>query len=469
VAQVECVTVTPYRPSVGIDFLKVVMFETRIHSGISRRPGRIILRVVEGPDRGKQVKIDLADRGTASGGRSDVNSLVLNDEHVSSTHFELVLTSRGVLLRDLNSRNGVHVQGVWIREGFITPDTCFRVGESVIQLVAADEVEVDLAPANRFEDIFGQSATMRELFATLERFASKGDRLRVMIGGETGTGKELVARALHQRSARRGKPFLIRDCATIPRELAESVLFGHRKGSFTGAVDNHAGCFEEAHGGTLFLDEIGELPLEIQAKLLRVVQEGTLTRVGENVARPVDVRVICATHRDLRTMVAEERFRKDLYFRLAEFKVEMPSLRERGDDVLLLADLFLRKSASAGGEERRFGADACGAMRTYSWPGNVRELKSVVERAYIMADGPVISATDLALDREDSDERRLAVSSELYMMTHEAALQAFERTYFEEILAHHPTRVKGARAAGMTTEGLRKALQRLKLDANTRR
>ena len=444
------------------------MHETRRLSSTCRRPGRVVLQVIEGPDRGKQVQIDLRDRGSAQGGRSDINDLVLNDEHVSGAHFEIILMSRGVLLRDLNSTNGIQIQGVWLREGYIEPNTAFRVGQSVIQLVAADEVKVDRAPTGQFGELFGQSAPMRELFAALERFSTKGDRLRVMIGGETGTGKELVARALHERSPRTRGPFLVRDCATIPRELAESVLFGHRKGSFTGATDSRPGCFEEAHGGTLFLDEIGELPLDLQSKLLRVIQEGLVMRVGENAPRPVDVRVICATHRDLRKMVAEERFRKDLYFRLAEFRVEMPSLRERDDDVLLLADLFLRRCASAGGVTRRFGADACARIRTYSWPGNVRELKSVVERAYIMADGPEITAVDLALDHDD-DSRRIAVSNELCMMTHEAAMQAFERVYFEQLLAQHPTKVKGARAAGMTTEGLRKALQRLGLDANVGR
>ena len=439
-----------------------MIFETLQVASSGRRPGRIFLRVLGGPDRGKQVQVDLSDRGSARVGRSEVNDLVLADEHVSGTHLELILLDRGMLLRDLNSRNGVQVQGVWVREGFIAPNMIFHVGESAIQLVSADEVEVDLAPAGKFEDLFGRSEPMRVMFAALERLSTKGDRLRVMIGGETGTGKELVAKALHRRSPRRSGPFLVRDCATIPRELAESVLLGHRKGAFTGAVDSRPGCFEEAHGGTLFLDEIGELPTELQAKLLRVLQEGTVVRLGENTPRAVDVRVICATHRDLRKMVAEERFRKDLYYRLAEFRVEVPSLRERGDDVLLLAELFLTRCASGGGEARRFGADACAAMRAYDWPGNVRELKSVVERAYIMADGAVITAADLALD-DSVDERRITVNNELYMMTHEAAKEAFDRAYFEQILARHATREKGARAAGMTTEGLRKALRRLGL------
>jgi pSer/pThr/pTyr-binding forkhead associated (FHA) protein len=249
------------------------MVDTRRFSGSYRRPGRVILRVADGPDRGKQVQLEHPDVRGIRGGRSEVNELVLNDEHVSGTHFELELSTRGVLLRDLDSMNGVQVGGLRIREAWIEPNTTFRAGQSVIQLVAADEVEVTLAQTDRFEELVGQSPIMRELFAVLGRLASKGDTLRVMIGGETGTGKELVARGLHHRSPRRKGPFIVRDCASIPRELAESTLFGHCKGAFTGATTDRLGCFEEASGGTLFLDEIGELPLDLQAKLLRVLEE----------------------------------------------------------------------------------------------------------------------------------------------------------------------------------------------------
>ena len=438
------------------------MGDTRKFSGSYRRPGRVILRVADGPDQGKQVRLELADSRSIRGGRSEVNELILNDDHVSGTHFELKLSSKGVLLRDLDSMNGVHVGGLRVREVWIEPNSIFRAGNSVIQLVAADDVEVKLAPTDRFEELVGQSPVMRELFAVLERLASKGDLLRVMIGGETGTGKELVARGLHQRSPRRKGPFIVRDCASIPRELAESTLFGHCKGAFTGASSDRLGCFEEASGGTLFLDEIGELPLDLQAKLLRVLEEHAVTRVGEHSPRAVDVRVLCATHRDLRKMVAEERFRQDLYFRLADFRVDMPSLRERDADVQVLAELFMRRRCEQTGVTRRLGAEACGALRAYSWPGNVRELKSVMDRAHIMADGDTIGAADLALTPEDT-ERRSSASEELFMLNHADAVSAFERHYFTHLLAQHPTRAKAALAAGMSTEGLRLALRRLQV------
>ena len=434
--------------------------DTRRLAGSYRRPGRVILRVTEGPDRGKQVQLELVDSRGVRGGRSEVNKLVLDDEHVSGTHFEIKLSNRGVLLRDLDSLNGVQVSGLRVREAWIEPNAVFRVGQSAIQLVAADEIEVPPVSADWFEELVGRSHVMRELFTVLERLATRGDELRVMIGGETGTGKELVARGLHRRSARGRGPFIVRDCATIPRELAESTLFGHCKGAFSGAVTDRRGCFEEASGGTLFLDEIGELPLDLQAKLLRVLQENAVIRVGEHTPRPVDVRVLCATHRDLRKRAAEERFRHDIYFRLSDFRIHMPSLREREGDVIVLAELFLQRRVEQTGVARRLGPQALGALRTHPWPGNVRELKSVVERAAIMADDEVITAADLALTVEDT-ERLIQFNAELALLNHDDAVSAFERHYFTQLLTQHPTRAKAARAAGMTNEGLRLALRRL--------
>ncbi len=439
------------------------MEHTRRFLASYRRPGRVIVRVLEGPDRGKHVEVDLDAHQRVRGGRDVLNDIVLNDEAVSSTHFELLLSSRGVLLRDLESMNGVRVGSLRVREAWIEPNAVFEVGNSTLQLVAADEVEVALSPTDHFEELHGQSHVMRALFLTLDRLATKGDRLRVLIGGETGTGKELVARGLHKRSPRARGPFIVRDCSTIPGELAESALFGHRKGAFTGATTDHPGCFEEANGGTLFLDEIGELPLELQAKLLRVLQEGIIVRVGENTPRKVDVRVISATHRDLHKLVTQERFRKDLYFRIADVKVHLPSLYERREEeVVMLAELFLARCCTQAGVVRSFHPDVHAALLEYTWPGNVRELKSVVERAFIMADTDIITRSDLALTPED-DERRAPVNDELFLLKHAEAIAAFERSYFAHLLAQHPTKVKAARAADMTSEGLRLALKRLHL------
>ena len=427
-----------------------------------QRLGRVLLRVVDGPDRGREFRVDLDDRKLITVGRGAVNDIVLSDTHVSGTHFQIAITSRGLLLRDLDSTNGVTLNGVRVREAWLDANAQFRAGETTFKLVGADPVEVPLPLIDHFEQLYGRSGVMRELFATLERLATRGDRLRVLIGGETGTGKELVARALHDRSSRRGRPFVVQDCTAIPRELAESLLFGHCKGAFTGAVADRPGCFEEADGGTIFLDEIGELPLDLQAKLLRVIQEGELVRVGERTPRKVDVRVICATHRDLRAMVAEERFRQDLFFRVADVRVEVPSLRDRGDDVLVLAELFLRRLAGDSGPARALGRSAATALRAHTWPGNVRELKSVIERAYVMADGEEITAEDLSLVPE-ANARRAVAHEGLLLLPHGRAVAEFERLYFASLLSQHPTKTKAARAAEMSGEGLRQALKRLGL------
>ncbi len=427
-----------------------------------QRIGHLLLKIVDGPDRGKEYRVDLSDRRLITAGRSAVNDIVLADTHVSGTHFEIAITSRGLLLRDLDSTNGVTIHGVRVREAWLDASAQFRAGESTFRLTGTDPVEIPLPLIDHFDQLYGRSSVMRELFATLERLATRGDRLRVLIGGETGTGKELVARALHNRSARRARPFIVQDCTAIPRELAESQLFGHCKGAFTGAVADRPGCFEEADGGTIFLDEIGELPLDLQAKLLRVIQEGEIVRVGERAPRKVDVRVICATHRDLRAMIAEERFRQDLFFRIADVRVEVPSLRDRGDDVLVLAELFLRRCAGESGPVRQLGRTAAAALRAHAWPGNVRELKSVLERAHVMADGDEITAEDLSLSPEASVRRTVAHDG-LLLLPHDRAVDEFERLYFASLLAQHPTKAKAARAAEMSGEGLRQALKRLGL------
>ena len=422
----------------------------------------MLLKVVEGPDRGKEHRVDLSDRKLITAGRSAANDIVLADTHVSGTHFQIAITSRGLLLRDLDSTNGVTIIGVRVSEVWLDANAEFRAGETTFKLIGADPVEVPLPQIDHFDDLYGRSGVMRELFATLERLATRGDRLRVLIGGETGTGKELVARALHNRSSRRGRPFVVQDCTAIPRELAESLLFGHCKGAFTGAVADRPGCFEEADGGTIFLDEIGELPLDLQAKLLRVIQQGELVRVGERAPRKVDVRVLCATHRDLRAMVAEDRFRQDLFFRIADVRVEVPSLRERGDDVVVLAELFLRRCAGESGPVRTLDRSAAAALRAHTWPGNVRELKSVVERAHVMADADAITADDLSLAPE-ANARRTVAHDGLLLLPHDRAIAEFERLYFASLLAQHPTKAKAARAAEMSGEGLRQALKRLGL------
>jgi len=235
--------------------------------------------------------------------------------------------------------------------------------------------------------IVGSSPALRAVLDQVRMVAPTGST--VLIGGETGTGKELIARAIHQHSARRHRPFVNMNCAAIPAELLESELFGHEKGAFTGAVAQRIGRFEQAHGGTLFLDEIGEMPLHLQTKLLRVLQEQEFERVGGNRTIQVDVRIVAATNQDLKKMVLENRFRADLYYRLAVFLLNVPPLRERREDIPLLASYFVQKHASRMGRKiEKIPMDALEALSNYDWPGNIRELQNVIERSVVLSMGP---------------------------------------------------------------------------------
>lgn len=240
---------------------------------------------------------------------------------------------------------------------------------------------------------------MRRVMAQIARVAAS--QTRVCIYGETGTGKELVARTLHQASPRADGPFITLNCAAIPAELIESELFGHEKGSFTGAAQRHSGKFEQAHRGILFLDEIGDMPLVMQAKLLRVLEEGEVERIGGSKSIPVDVRILVATHRDLEALVREGRFRQDLFHRVYVFPIVLPPLRERKEDIPLLVEHFAQQvCAQNGWKAVTFTADAIARLREYAWPGNIRELRNMVERLLLLA-------TD-AVDREVVDLALLA-------------------------------------------------------------
>lgn len=245
-----------------------------------------------------------------------------------------------------------------------------------------------------FNQLIGTSQRMRELYQALERVAAT--EATVLLLGESGTGKELVARAIHLNGARRERPFVTVNCATLPENLLESELFGHRRGAFTGATYDRKGLFEEAHKGTVFLDEIGELPLQLQAKLLRVLQEGEFMRLGENSTRRVDVRVIAATNRNLLKMVEDGSFREDLYFRLNIVPLKLPALRERREDIPLLAEHFLQESARKYNRPQlKLSSEALRAFNRYGWPGNVRELRNTIERLAILVSGDVIGQEDL--------------------------------------------------------------------------
>ncbi|MGB5261119.1 MAG: PEP-CTERM-box response regulator transcription factor [Gammaproteobacteria bacterium] len=258
-------------------------------------------------------------------------------------------------------------------------------------------------PESPLEGVITGSEVMQQVCRTVEKVAPTDTS--VLILGESGTGKELLARSLHELSSRNGNRFLTINCAAIPENLLESELFGYEKGAFTGAAKQTPGKIEVASGGTLFLDEIGDMPMALQAKLLRFLQERVIERVGGRKEIPVDVRVVCATHKDLHEQIRTSQFREDLYYRISEVSINIPSLREREGDALLLAHVFLERiSKQHGKTEHRFSKDAMTAIENYAWPGNVRELENRVKRAVIMAEHKQINAGDLELDGSSAEE-----------------------------------------------------------------
>jgi two-component system, NtrC family, response regulator HydG len=315
--------------------------------------------------------------------------------------------------------------------------------------------------------IIGSCAPMQDLYGKIRKVAPTDSN--VLIQGESGTGKELVARALHNLSRRAKATMISVNCAAIPETLIESELFGHEKGAFTGASAGRAGLVEAADGGTLFLDEIGELPLEAQARLLRVLQEGEIRRVGSVQSQKVDVRLIAATHRDLKSLAKVGQFREDLYYRLHVIALKLPPLRERGSDVIEIANVFLaRQAARLGREGLRFGPDAESAIRHYSWPGNVRELENAVERAVILSEGTQLSADLLGIDIElndlDEDDDFNTPAAAPPANNHEPTEDLSLEDYFQHfVLEHqdHMTETELARKLGVSRKCLWERRQRL--------
>ena len=327
--------------------------------------------------------------------------------------------------------------------------------------------EPEVTPAEGEIGIIGSSAGMQNLFTKIRKVAPTDST--VLIQGESGTGKELVARALHNLSKRSRAPLISVNCAAIPETLIESELFGHEKGAFTGATAGRTGLVEAADGGTLFLDEIGELPLEAQARLLRVLQEGEIRRVGSVNSQKVDVRLIAATHRDLKNLAKNGQFREDLYYRLNVISLALPALREREGDVLEIARVFLkRQAARLGDTPLHFTHDAELAISHYSWPGNVRELENAIERASILCDGPDINAELLGIDIEladfEDEEDLLGVASHDIAQSSEPAEDLSLEDYFQHfVLEHqeHMTETELARKLGISRKCLWERRQRL--------
>ncbi len=303
--------------------------------------------------------------------------LVVSDPKVSRRHCEVRLTERGVFVQDLDSRNGSFIRDVQISGAFIPPGVPVMIGDSSFVVHASGSAAVlPLSTRGEFGAAVGDSLAMRALFAKLERVAPTDETILLL--GESGTGKEVLARAIHQNSRRSTGNFVIVDCGAIPSATIEVELFGTVPGAATGAL-NKAGLFEAAHRGTIFIDELGELPLEAQQKLLRVIEARTVRRLGSTQEQPIDVRIVGATHRNLKTMVAEGKFRQDLFYRLSVVEAQVPPLRERREDIPLLVDRFL-SNRNPPAKVDDLPPETIPMLRGYDWPGNVRELRNALAR-----------------------------------------------------------------------------------------
>jgi DNA-binding NtrC family response regulator len=405
---------------------------------------RCRLSVVSGPDAG--VTKDF-EQGVIRVGARRGNDLELRDPRVSGAHFEIRLDEHGYRLRDLESTNGTWVANHRVFDLYVGAGDSIGVGGTKLRFEPLDEsVTESLDDAEELGEMIGRSAPMRALFARIQRVA-RADTT-VLVTGETGAGKELVAEALHELSGRARGPFVVLDCGAIPDNLVESELFGHEKGAFTGATSAHAGAFERAAGGTLFLDEIGELPIELQPKLLRVLERREIRRVGGAKVIATDVRIVAATNRDLAVEVNRARFREDLFYRLAVATLVVPPLRDRKEDIPLLVARFLERIPGAA----PLRPETLAIMARHAWPGNVRELRNVVERAAVLSETPAFGVAAIP-----------APSGELgYKEAKQQLVEDFERRYVTELLEKHGGNVSAAaRAAGIDRMSIHKILNRL--------
>ena len=347
----------------------------------------------------------------------------------------------------------------------LSTDKLLLTVDNVLKLKRLEDENRELRQKVGKHEIVHSGEAMRRVMAQVDRVAASESRVCIL--GETGTGKELIARALHERSQRRNGPFVTLNCAAVPGELIESELFGHEKGSFTGAASRHLGKFEQAHKGTLFLDEIGDMPMVMQAKLLRVLEEGQVERVGGDRTIPVDVRVVVATHRNLEKLVQAGGFRQDLYHRIYVFPLLLPALRERAEDIPALVAHFAAQVAEQNGwKPKPFEADAIRELQRYSWPGNVRELRNVVERLLLLADGPVDAATvRMALPQLGSEEAPVSTGAPAAVGPLASRVDVFERQQIlAELKRHNQRMTDTAKALGLERSHLYKKCQALGID-----
>ena len=394
--------------------------------------------VMSGPDAGETCASE-SDRLVIGTHRSA--GMVLSDRAVSRFHLELILEGDRIRLRDLGSRNGTRVEGVQVMDAFLGDGATIAIGQTRLKLTAGDErVALPVSSADRFGLLVGSSPALRAAFALLER-AARSDAT-VLLEGETGTGKDAAAESIHRASARSEGPLVVVDCGAIPADLLESELFGHEKGAFTGAVAARQGAFQAAHRGTIFLDEIGELDIALQPKLLRALENREVKPVGRATYEPVDVRVIAATNRALRSEVNSRRFRSDLYYRLAVLEVRLPPLRERKEDLPLLVDCILDRMGIGERPEAALlrSAEFKSALERHEWPGNVRELRNYLERCLALRSQPPLGQAAAPVPAGERPDVSLPMRQ---------ARDNFLRHYLAEILARHESVSAAARAAGV--------------------
>jgi DNA-binding NtrC family response regulator len=416
------------------------------------------VEVVSGANRGQ---IGAAE-GTELGiGTAPGNHLVVTDPTVSRHHVVIAATSEGFQLRDLGSTNGTFLAGYRIDSAYVEAGALIQLGETTVRFdVLEERVSQPLSDSESFGDVIGQSAVMRRIFSILERVAATDTT--VLLDGETGTGKGALAEAIHRRSDRASGPFVVVDCGAIPPSLIESELFGHERGSFTGADERRIGAFEAAHGGTIFLDEIGELTADLQPKLLRVLEGRQVRRIGSVAPIQVDVRVIAATNRDLRQEVNDGSFRTDLYYRLNVMRITMPPLRERREDIpQLIAHFYRMLTHSADAPP----AELITRLLRQNWAGNVRELRSAVERAVVL--GESAAASDAAMSGGLDDRRGSGDSwpsmdfTQSFRDSKEAAIAVWTRVYVRDLLDRYGGNLsRAARAVSMDRNHLRDLLNK---------
>jgi two-component system, NtrC family, response regulator GlrR len=410
------------------------------------------VNVLSGPDAGITVELE----GSLTVGTFEKAGLVLKDSTVSRYHVEFRPRSEGVQVIDLRSTNGTFLAGIRIQEVTVEQEAHFKIGQTVLRVWLRDrDVDDDKAP-RKFGPSVSDSPPMRKLFGILQRVALSD--CTVLFQGETGVGKDLLARATHAASARKEGPWVVRNCGALTPELIESELFGHARGAFTGADKERNGAFLEARQGTLFLDDIGELPLELQPKLLRALDTGRIKPLGQDAEREVDVRVMAATHRDLEAEVKAGRFRQDLFFRLSVVPVHVPPLRDRREDIPQL----IRQMVGEGEGQLDVSDEVLALYAGYRWPGNVRELRNVVERAMVGAELQPPGTAPRTSSTGSSGDMELP-----FKVAKQQHLDSFTRAYLENLLVKCGRNVtKMSQSAGIARHYLRELLDRYGIDAS---